>query len=386
MSEHIVWALVLLPATTALFTLLNVLTWRRGRAAGAARRSFSVLIPARDEAANIEACVRAALATEALEVLVYDDGSTDATPEILARVAAEDPRLRVLSGRPLPEGWLGKPHACHRLAEAARGERLLFVDADVQLSLTSLPRLESVFEAVGAKVISAMPRQRMGTFAERLLMPVLRLTYTSWFWLELVHRSRDVRFLAAIGQVLAVDRDAYFDGGGFARVRDQVVDDMAFCRMMKASGRKVAFIDGFRVAECRMYVGFREIWGGFTKNLYPGLGARPSALFLVLGLYLAAFVLPWVALGAGLSLAPALVAPAAVGVALNVFTRAALVVRYAHPLESLVLQPFAALGFCAIAIGSWRRTTRGRVTWRGRAVPVRAPRDARAAEISEVTS
>lgn len=369
MTAILLGALVVLPAVSLLFTWLNLATWSRGRVTRHAAPKVSVLIPARDEADNIEACVRAALAAQAAEVIVFDDGSTDETPDILARIRREDPRLVVVrGGAGLPAGWLGKPHACARLAEHATQSRLLFIDADVRLSPSALLRLDDLHSTHDADLVTAVPRQDMQTFAERLLMPMLHLTYTSWFWLPLVLRSRDPRFLAAMGQVLSVRKDAYEAIGGFAAVRAEVVDDMAFCRAMKVSGRRVLFADGFLVARCRMYAGLDEIWGGFTKNLYPGIGARPSALAVVLTLYTLAFVAPWVALAAS-PWVPGLALPAGLAVLANVLTRAGLALRLAHPAHGLLLQPLAAVGFCAIAIGSWWRTTRGQVTWRGRALP-----------------
>jgi len=362
MSTWLPWLLITLPALTLGMGLLNLLTWPRPRRATAAVGDASVLIPARDEAANIEACVRAALRSPVREVLVYDDGSTDETPAILARLAAEDPRVRVLSGGPLPVGWVGKPHACHQLALASQGSLLLFVDADVRLAPSGPARLATLLEMLDARLVSAVPRQRMETLAERLVLPLLHLTYVSWFPLVLTHRSRDVRFLAANGQLLMARRDAYLDVGGFAAVRDAVVDDMALCRRAKTQGQRVVFADGHHVGTCRMYSSWREIWSGFAKNLYPGLGGRPSALAMALGLYIGAFLVPFGALALGL---PG--AAWAVGAILS--SRVMLALRHRQPVEGVLLHPLAILALAAIALESWRRTRQGRLTWRGRVYP-----------------
>ena len=355
------WPLLLLalPLLTLALGVFNLLTWPRGRPGRASVEGVSVLIPARDEAETVEACVQAALTAPVREVLVYDDGSTDATPQILARLAAAEPRVRVLPGRPLPPGWVGKAHACHRLAQAGQGELLLFVDADVRLAPEGAARAASLLEALRADVVTAVPRQRMGTFAERLIIPLLHLTYLSWFPLVLTYRSRDPRLLAANGQLLLVRRAAYEALGGFAAVRDAVVDDMAFCRRAKAAGRRVVFADGAEMAWCRMYDGMGSIWAGFAKNLYPGLGGRPAALVLALALYLGAFVAPAVALACG--------APGAGGaVAAHVALRALMAARLGHPPVSVLLSPVAVLALCAIALESARRTRQGRLQWRGR--------------------
>ncbi|MCA9549577.1 MAG: glycosyltransferase [Myxococcales bacterium] len=359
MSALIPWLVFALPALTLGLGLVNLFTWPRPRRSEASVAGVSVLIPARDEAANIEACVRAALAAPVREVLVYDDHSTDDTPAILARLAAEDPRLHVLAGGPLPPGWVGKPHACHRLAEAAQGDLLLFVDADVRLAPDGPARLATLLDAERAQLLTAVPRQRMESFAERLVLPLLHLTYVSWFPLALTHKSRDVRFLAANGQLLMARRQAYRSVGGFSAVRDAVVDDMALCRRAKRAGLRVVFADGHHVAACRMYSGWPEIWSGFAKNLYPGLGGRPCALAVAVALYLAAFVLPYGALVAGLP-------GAGWAVAANLVLRTILALRHRQPPEGVLLHPLGVLALVAIAVESWRRTRQGRLTWRGR--------------------
>ncbi|MEZ4235954.1 MAG: glycosyltransferase [Myxococcota bacterium] len=303
------WWLAAVPALPLAVTLLNLATWRAPAAGGAVPR-VSALVPARDEAATIEACVRALLAEPVAEVLVYDDGSTDDTASRVAALAAADPRVRLLSGVPLPAGWVGKPHACHRLAEAATGEVLLFVDADTRLLPGALARLC----ADDADLVTVFPGQRIGSLGEGLVVPLLHLTYLSWLPLALVRRTRDPRVLAANGQVLRVTRAAYDRVGGFAAVRDQIVDDMALCRAAKAAGLRVAFVPGEELATCRMYASAGEAWRGFSKNLYPGLGS-PLLALVVAGLYTACFVAPWVLL-------PLWPGPAAAGVACNLAQRA----------------------------------------------------------------
>ncbi len=359
--------LVAAPAALALaMTAFNLLTWpvgRPGRRVGA----VSVLIPARDEAETIERAVRAACACpEVREVVVYDDGSVDATPAILARLAAELPALRVARGGPLPAGWVGKPHACQRLGEAATGDVLLFVDADVALRADGVARMLDLLDRYDAGVVTALPLQVMGSAVERLVLPLLTLTYTSWLPLPLIWWSRDPRFLAANGQLLAVRRGAWDTIGGFASVRDQIVDDMAFCGRAKRVGERVVFADGAQVATCRMYADAASVVRGFSKNLYLGLGGSPFALAAVVALYLWAFVAPYGLLVASVW-QPSLLVPAAVGVAANVLVRVALASRFAHPWSGVAAHPVGVLVLVGIAMNSWWWSVRGRVEWRGRA-------------------
>jgi chlorobactene glucosyltransferase len=323
-------------------------------------------------------CVRAALAALPAdgEVVVYDDASTDGTPEIVAALAAEDGRVRLVRGGALPAGWVGKPHACHRLAAEARGDLLVYVDADVALEADGLARLASLLETYRADVVTAAPRQETVTFAERLVVPLLHLTYLSWLPLPLVWRSGDPRFLVANGQLLAVRRRTLDAAGGWAAVRAEVVDDMALCRRVKEAGGRVVFADGHRMARCRMYRGAAEVRDGFSKNLYEGVGGRPVALAGVVAAHAAVHLLPYAALAAALAGAPHLLLPALAGVGATTAMRVLLVARFGQPAEGIVLHPLSILALLGIALNSFRWTARGAIRWRGRTYAARAARGA----------
>ncbi len=362
-----------LPLGVLGIVLFNLAAWPRGRADGRIAGRVSVLIPARDEAENIERCVRAALACAPDEVLVYDDDSSDGTGGIVARLAADDARVRLLRGVPLPAGWVGKPHACDRLAEAATGDVLVFLDADTEAMPECLARIGSLFEDLRADVVTAGTRQVTGTWAERLIIPLLHLTYVAWLPLPLVWRSRDPRFLVANGQLLAIRRAALDAAGGWASVRAEVVDDMALCRRVKRTGGRVVFADGHLMARCRMYRGAGEVWRGFSKNLAEGVGGTAAGVLGVAALYGLAFVAPYAGLAAALLGARTLLAPSLVGVAANLAIRAALALRLRQPWEGIVLHPLAVLGLIAIAANSFRWSRRG-ILWRGRRYAAREAR------------
>lgn len=386
MHPALPWLLLAAPAALPLlFTTINALTWPRGRPGKQPEPDLrlSVLVPARNEAGNIEACVRAIFASDAplLELLVFDDGSTDATPQILARLQGEYPLLRVIQGDGLPAGWVGKPHACHRLSQEARGDLLLHLDADVVLAPDGLSRLlDLAARPIAGRrpdLVTAVPRQVMGSAAERLMMPVLHLTYSSWLPLILIPRVADGRVLAANGQVLLVRRAALQAAGGWAAVRHEIVDDMAMCRRVKEQGGCVLFADGHRIAACRMYDSGPALWKGFSKNLYEGIGGSLTGLLGVLLLYGLSFVLPFLALPLAAALqAPTWAAAATAGIALNLLTRTILALRHAHAPWAVLLHPVAVLGLLGIAVNSRRWSQQGRIEWAGRTYAARAQRSA----------
>jgi hypothetical protein len=383
-------AALALPALVPLgLVAFNAAFWTRGRAlpaaAAAAPGGISVLIPARDEVANIERCVRSVDAANGpiIEILVYDDGSTDGTAEVLARLQAAVPRLRVVSGADLPAGWVGKPHALHRLSALAAGELLLNIDADVTLHEDGVLRMLSLLGSpdqvpggLDAAVVTAVPRQLTGSFAERLMMPLLHLSYVAWLPMPLIHRVRDPRVLAANGQLLLIRRSALTAVGGWAAVRTALVDDMALCRAVKRSGRRVVFADGDQMADCWMYPDAASLWRGFAKNFYEGIGGNPVALIVVMALHLTLFVAPFVALPVAVVLGNrGLAAAAAVGVAANLCLRLIMALRYHHSPVSVLLHPVAVVAMMGVLLNSFRWSRRGDIRWRGRSYPARAQRE-----------
>lgn len=384
-------ALLALPALLPVgLVTINALAWTRGRplavAVNAAPRGVSVLIPARDEADNIERCVRAAAAVRGpvSEIIVYDDGSTDGTTDILERLRADLPQLQVIRGDALPAGWVGKPHALHRLSEAAGGEVLLHLDADVVLRRDGLLRMLSLLGSPGqvpggldAAAVTAVPRQHTVSFAERLMIPLLHLSYVAWLPMPLVHLTRDPRVLAANGQLLLVRRAALDAVGGWQRVRTELVDDMAMCRAIKRDGGRVVFADGDAMADCRMYPDAASLRRGFAKNFYEGIGGRPLTMLVVMALHLLLFVVPFIALPIAAVLgAWGLAAAAAVGVAANLVLRLIMAVRYHHSMVSVLLHPVAVLFMMGILAESCRWSHRGDIRWRGRSYAARAEREA----------
>ncbi len=255
----------------------------------------SVLIPARNEAPRIADCLRSVLAQVGvpdLEVLVLDDCSHDATAAVVQRVAGEDPRVRLRDGHAPCPGWLGKPHACHQLAERATGEILVFVDADVRLSPDALAGAVDLLRGHGLALVSPQPRQIAVSPAERLVQPLLYWSVLTTLPLRVAERSPRSSFAAANGQLLVVDAAAYRAAGGHASVAGAVLDDIALARAVRAAGGRTTIVDGSRVATCRMYPDWPRLREGYTKSLWSAFGSPARAAGVVAGLGLAYLVPP----------------------------------------------------------------------------------------------
>lgn len=346
---------------------------RRGRA-GAPVPLVSLLVPARDEAANIAACARSLLAQAypRLEVLVLDDRSEDDTRTILERERERDDRLLVLAGEEPPPGWTGKNWACHQLSLAARGDVLLFADADtVFVDPDAVGAVVDGLEAGSADLLSGLPKQVVGTVGEALLVPLFYWAFLSFTPLAVGLVWRRPAFTRAVGQLMAFRRDAYHAIGGHAAVRGSVVDDLALARRVAHADLRCRLLDATSLVHCRMYRGGREAFAGFGKNLLGAFGYAVLSYAFVWGWLAYVHVAPiarlalHVALPARTEPVPALLA-ASVMLALVhwVFTYA----RLKLPTWPAWLYPVTMLAFVAVALRSLVDGVLRRASWKGRAV------------------
>jgi chlorobactene glucosyltransferase len=239
----------------------------------------SVTVPARNERRNIERCLRSVLATQypRLEVLMIDDRSDDGTADIARAIARDDDRLRVIVASELPAGWFGKQWACATGARAARGELLLFTDADTWHAPDLLPRAANALRARDADLLSVAGRQEMHGFWERVVQPqffaLLSIRYGGT-----EHVSRTTRPVDAIanGQFILVRRQTYDAMGGHERVRDRVAEDLAMAQEYVRSGRRITLLMAEDQLSTHMYASLRELIAGWRKNIYAG--GRTAAL------------------------------------------------------------------------------------------------------------
>ncbi|WP_375463810.1 glycosyltransferase family 2 protein [uncultured Methylobacterium sp.] len=361
----------------ALFAAMNLVLLRTPEPDAVSDGLVSILIPARNEAGIIAGTVRAALASAgtAVEVLVGDDQSTDATAAIVAAMAAGDPRLRLVSVPSLPEGWSGKNHACAHLAGQARGAHLLFVDADVRLKSPAAAALAAHAKRSGAALVSGVPRQIMGTMGEKLTVPMINLLLVGYLPVAAMRATLHPALGAACGQLLLVGSQAYARTGGHGAIRASLHDGVRLPRMFRAAGHRTDLVAGHALAECRMYADFAQCWAGFSKNAHEGM-ATPRALPVWTALLLLGHVLPALLVLVGLlgGLTPAALTVAAAALVVSLATRTAITLVVHEPAATIPLHPAAVL--VALAI-QWnvllRRRRDGTAVWKGRSYPAGGP-------------
>ncbi len=393
----------------------------------------SVLIPARNEESNIRATLEAVLTNEdaAFEVIVLDDHSTDRTAAIVGEFAQRDGRIRLETAPPLPAGWCGKQHACHVLAKLARHPLLVFMDADVRLAPDALARMrgfmwrqaslpavepgilpggsrrtqhESAKEYPNASKASApdpggrmppstagkdacrytalasgVPRQELGTFSERLLIPQIHFILLGFLPMHFMRWTGSPAFSAGCGQLFIARRDAYVQTGGHALIRQTLHDGVKLPRLFRRAGFRTELFDATDLATCRMYRTNAETWRGLGKNATEGLAA-PATILPMTALLLGGQVLPFVLLAFAARLTPTELGCASLAAALAYAPRLLAAWRFRQPWGGALLHP---LGVSALLLIQWHALLRhlaGKPSvWKGRSYSAAAAEPVEAA-------
>jgi chlorobactene glucosyltransferase len=368
----------LIPAVYLLFlvVLLYRYTHRRPHLRSYPPRTsgplISIIIPARNEAANIERCLRSVLDTtyDPIEVIVVDDRSSDATAAIVEEVARSPEsrgRLQLVRGGELPGGWFGKPWAIVQGCRVANGTILLFTDADTRHAPDLVPRCVAALERESVDLLSVLSRQEMVTFWERLVQPHVFLALASRVGgLERINRTRVEWDGIANGQFILTPRAAYETVGTHEAVKDRVAEDLALAQAYVRHGLDIFLVHAPEFMTTRMYRNLGEIVEGWSKNLALGVpltlppvpllrGAAPYLMWLPALAWVAPPVW-WVLHGGAWALVTIAISLAIWGV---VYWAEGAPTRYA------LLYPFGAAMVAYIMLRSALRGGR-RIEWRGR--------------------
>jgi chlorobactene glucosyltransferase len=337
----------------------------------------SILVPARNEEQRVlEPCINSILAQDYgnFEVIAVNDRSTDKTGEILEAVAKSDHRLRVIEGKELPPGWLGKPYAMQQALDHARGEWILATDADMIFEPAVLRTALDRAIANDGDALTLIPRFETGSFWERVVIP-------TWEWVFLMftlfYRTDDPKTdrAAAIGGFFLVRRTVLDRAGGYELLKDEVMEDVRLAENIKRVGSRMMIDRAPALIRTRMYRTFAEMWECSTKNWFSGVNfSFPLALSAVVSMYLGAVVptlvalvsLVAVALGTDLT---SLLIPAGLSWLLQVLLMAIVSRRSEVSMVHALTAPLGVALIYAMLFDSSIRITTGRgVTWKGRRI------------------
>ena len=357
------------PLQLPLRRIVSPRTAIRTPAPASPRPDVSVIIPARNEEANLCACLQSLNTQTAVtfEIIVVDDGSTDGTRQIAQCFAG----VKVISPPPLSYRWTGKNNALVAGAKVAKGEWLLFTDADTMHTPGSLAR--ALHEAKSrpdgpVHLLSYSPAQVVVTFTERAVMPVVFAELAALYPPHKV-RERNSQITAANGQYILVRRDAYDAVGGHAAIASEILEDVALARLFRSAGKRVYFRYGADAVRTRMYCNWAQLRAGWTKNL--------TLLFPRTGRLALQSVLLW-------CLAWSSLAVAAYGLTTHHWLATGFLIFWLlvyrrisaanfSPINNLIAMAFGLPLFAYLLLRSRQAHARGRVSWKGREYDVSAP-------------
>ena len=330
----------------------------------------SVCVPARNEERDIESCLTSLLNQNYphFEVIVVDDNSTDNTPGIIKSLQERHANLVAIQGAALPSDWYGKPFALHQAAQKARGELLLFTDADPVFQRYALTTAVHLMQTHRLGMLTLLPGAEFGSFWERAVQPVIFAFIAA---LTRFGKVNDPESPAAmgVGAFILLRREVYGRVGGHKTLKQTILEDIGMARLVKQSGAKIMIADAQKIYSIRMYHSLREIWVGWRKNVFLAMKKSIFKTFYTILCVLGFVVTPWLMVGIHLWMgsSPGWQAMALAGLGLVLITKFTLCHELKLEKRYALLFPLGALVMSAIMINSMVHILyRGQTEWRGR--------------------
>lgn len=257
---------------------------------------ISILIPARNEESNIVTCLDSLRRQDYpnYEILVLDDNSSDNTAAVVEEIAAADPRVRLLRGKPLPRGWTGKSFACHQLAAEARGSWLLFTDADTIHAPAMLRSALAYASSNRLTLLSGIPLWRAVSFSQRVVIPIMYFILLIWLPLWWLQGSSKANGGIAIGQFLFFSASDYREIGGHEAVKSRILEDVWLGIETVRHGKRQGVVDLSQIVSSRMYEGVSDLWEGFSRWTYAVTDISPWILGVMMPAAIAFFIAPFI--------------------------------------------------------------------------------------------
>lgn len=341
----------------------------------------SILIPARNEEKNIRRCLRSLARQDYcnFEILVLNDNSTDKTEQIAKEIAEKYGNIRIIEGKPLPDGWLGKSYACHQLARLAKGRYLLFTDADTLHFRNSVSCAVGALAANGLDAISVFARQITVTLHERMMVHFANYFLLSFLPFVLIRHSKNPLFCTAIGQFLLFKKEVYEKIGGHEAIKKEILDDIHISKRVKKHGFKFMIFDGKNNFYCRMYKSFDEVIRGYSKVLSAvfdyNIFVQSAVTIIVFAVYLCPFILlplSFIYFGWPHIITNLLIIQVLIILAVKIMQ----IIRFRNRFSDIFLFPLSVVYLLLISIHSMLKSKSAHgISWKGRTYDVRKEDD-----------
>jgi chlorobactene glucosyltransferase len=367
--EILFYSTLVLSTVTTIISIYNFFTAPRIRGVKDQliyKPFISILIPARDEEINIENCIEDVMnqSYNNYELLILDDESTDETAKIVTGKISErrdDDKIKLISGKPKPNDWIGKNWACHQLSLEARGEILLFIDADVRIRPHVIESCIYYMDKYKLRLLTCFSTQKIKLFGEWLVVPLMNFLLLTFLPLTKVYSSTKKSFVAANGQFLLITKEVYNKIGGHKEVANKIVEDMEMARRFKKSGFKLMTFLGENSITCRMYYGFEPAFNGFTKNFFPGFNTSPLIFIFFLLFLFTTFFLPYLFVFMNSYFIWIVLIILLGRLATSISSHQSIVANFLlHPIQMIIM--------IAIGLNSIYRTTTKKMKWKGRSI------------------
>ena len=337
------------------------------------KSSLSILIPARNEEKNIEKCLKSLITDNNpnLEFLVLDDNSKDQTSEIVKNLSKIDPRITLIQGSQLPNDWSGKNWACHQLSSRAKGDLILFIDADTWVANQTINKAISYMEETNCALLTVIPKRNQNCLIEKLMFPLIDWITTSFIPIKIARSIKTPYISITFGQFMMFQKDKYFQSGGHHFLQGNVLDDVELGRAIKSKGLLWKLLDGNGSVETNMYQTNIEAVKGLSRSIFPTFQYRISTfilaatiLFLItLGPYISVYF--WL-IGENQSGLLALIASATLIIIL--YSWIVICSNFDHNKITTILYPLIISIIFLIALHSFFSYSFGLSKWKGRSI------------------
>ncbi len=332
----------------------------------------SILIPARNEEFNIKRCINSLIKQDYpnIEILALDDNSGDNTPLIVKKLEKKDSRVKLIVGKPLKGGWLGKSYACWQLSKYAKGKYLVFTDADTLHFKNSISSIIGCLIHNNLDGLSVIPRQIMVNLHERMVITWVHFGILSLFPLLLMKKTKNPLFSTANGQCLLFKKEVYKKIGGHRSIRTKILEDIHISKQVKRCGYKFMIFDGSKNIHCRMYRRFGELITGFSKFMFAAFDFHTFTLAVVILIISALYLFPFILFPLGILIFDwpnAVINLIIIQIFIILLMRIIMAIRLKGRVSDTFLHPLSMVYLILICINSVFQTKLGRgVRWKDR--------------------